>query len=159
MTIFEGKIAQYIMLGKSIFIVGIPNFIILYFKGYIFKLSVKSFCSISTLCFLKKGNIWALIGIATIVITCFCKITIKTYAKTLTTQSTFHFFKHYLVHSYLTGSSVTSPFMFFDICCPTLNQQHVLYKPSLTMSILTWSNRSWPGEVNTTCLIEWTECL
>ena len=44
MTIFEGKIAQFCALVKStIFIVGIPNFGITYFKRYFFYIMLKTF--------------------------------------------------------------------------------------------------------------------
>ena len=49
-AIFEGKIAQLCELVKStIFIVGMSNFGILYFKRYIFKLCRKNFRFIGTL--------------------------------------------------------------------------------------------------------------
>ena len=49
-TIFEGKIAQLCALVKStIFIVGISNFRIVYFKCYIFILRGKNFPFIGTL--------------------------------------------------------------------------------------------------------------
>ena len=49
-AIFEGKIAQLCTLVKlKIFIVGIPNFRIVYFKRYIFILCGKKFRFIGTL--------------------------------------------------------------------------------------------------------------
>ena len=49
-AIFEGKIAQLCALVKlTIFIVGIPNFGIVYFKRYIFILCGKQFRFIGTL--------------------------------------------------------------------------------------------------------------
>ena len=49
-TIFEGNIAQLCVLAKStMFIVGIANFEIVYFKRYIFILRGKNFRFIGTL--------------------------------------------------------------------------------------------------------------